>query len=106
MEYPFKLFHASCVLLAPRLCDTYGAFKSCRIHRIYELNALESHHKVVITSGKLKIVFKPRVGGTSVKKRVGCNGCSQKLNICSVSKVVEIKKIIFLGGGLMYNKTI
>ncbi len=39
----------------------YGAFKSCRIHRIYELNAHERHHKVVITSGKLEILFKPRV---------------------------------------------
>ncbi len=38
-----------------------GAFKSCRIHRIYELNAHERHHKVVITSGKLEIFFKPRV---------------------------------------------
>ncbi len=41
------------------LCN--GAFKSCRIHRIYELNAHERHHKVVITSGKLEIFFKPRV---------------------------------------------
>ncbi len=40
---------------------TKGAFKSCRIHRIYELNAHERHHKVVITSGKLEIFFKPRV---------------------------------------------
>ncbi len=40
---------------------TYGAFKSCRIHRIYELNAHERHHKVVITSGKLEIFFKLRV---------------------------------------------
>ncbi len=39
----------------------YGAFKSCRIHRIYELNAHERHHKVVITSGNLEIFFKPRV---------------------------------------------
>ncbi len=38
-----------------------GAFKSCRIHRIYELNAHERHHKVVITSGKLETFFKPRV---------------------------------------------
>ncbi len=38
---------------------SYGAFKSCRIHRIYELNAHERHHKVVITSGKLEIFFKP-----------------------------------------------
>ncbi len=38
-----------------------GAFKSCRIHRIYELNAHERHHKVVVTSGKLKIFFKPWV---------------------------------------------
>ncbi len=41
--------------------DILGAFKSCRIHRIYELNAHERHHKVVITSGKLEIFFKPRV---------------------------------------------
>ncbi len=48
----------------------YGAFKSCRIHRIYELNAHERHHKVVIMSGKLEIFFKPRVselGGVSVR---------------------------------------
>ncbi len=36
-------------------------FKSCRIHRIYELNAHERHHKVVVTRGKLEIFFKPRV---------------------------------------------
>ncbi len=36
-----------------------------------------------------------RVGGVSVKKRVGCNGRSQRLKICSVGKVVEINKIIF-----------
>ncbi len=40
---------------------TYGAFKSCQIDRIYELKAQERHHKVVITSGKLKIYFKSRV---------------------------------------------
>ncbi len=40
---------------------TSGALKSCRIHRIYELNAHERYHKVVITSGKLEIFFKPRV---------------------------------------------
>ncbi len=48
-----------------------GAFKSCRIHRIYELNAHERYHKVVITSGKLEIFFKPQVselGGVSVEK--------------------------------------
>ncbi len=46
---------------------------------------------------------------TSVKKRVGCNGRSQKLKICSVSKVVEINTIMYLfleGWGVMYNKTI
>ncbi len=32
-----------------------------QIHCIYELNAHECHHKVVITSGKLKIFFKPQV---------------------------------------------
>ncbi len=35
-----------------------------------------------------------RVGGVSVKKRVGCNGRSQRLKICSVCKVVEMNKII------------
>ncbi len=35
-----------------------------------------------------------RVGGVSVKKRVGCNGRSQRLKICSVGKVVEMNKII------------
>ncbi len=45
---------------APRLWD-YGAFKSSRIDRIYELKAHERHHKVVIMSGKLEIFFKPRV---------------------------------------------
>ncbi len=61
--------------------DNNGAFKSCRIHRIYELNAHERHHKVVITSETLEMFCKPpsfRVGGVSVKKRVGCNGCSVK----------------------------
>ncbi len=38
-----------------------GAFKSCRIHRIYELNTLERHYKVIITRGKLYIFFKPQV---------------------------------------------
>ncbi len=33
-----------------------------------------------------------RVGGVSVRKRVGCNGRSQRLKICSVGKVVEINK--------------
>ncbi len=33
-----------------------GGFKSCRIHRIYELNAHEHHHKVVITSGELNFL--------------------------------------------------
>ncbi len=32
-----------------------------KIHHIYELNAHEHHYKVVITSGKLRIFFKPRV---------------------------------------------
>ncbi len=32
-----------------------------KLHRIYKLNAHERHHKVVITSGKLKMFFKPRV---------------------------------------------
>ncbi len=36
-----------------------------------------------------------RVGGVSVKKRVGCNGCSQRLKICSISKVVEMNKTFF-----------
>ncbi len=33
----------------------------CQIHRFYELKAHERHHKVVITSGKLDIFFKPWV---------------------------------------------
>ncbi len=38
-----------------------------------------------------------RVGGVSVKKRVRCNGRSQRLKICSFGKVVEMNKtIIFL----------
>ena len=47
----------------------YGAFKSSRIDRIYELNAHERHHNIVNTSGELGIFFKPRsvrVGGVSV----------------------------------------
>ncbi len=63
LTHPIQLFRS--------LEETKGAFKSCRIHRIYELNAHERHHKVVITSGKLEIFFKPRVselGGVSVKK--------------------------------------
>ncbi len=47
--------------ISQRTIERYGAFKSCRIHRIYELNAHERHHKVVVTSGKLEIFFKPRV---------------------------------------------
>ncbi len=42
------------------LGNSYGAFKSCRINRIYKLNAHEHHHKVIITSGKLEISFKPK----------------------------------------------
>ncbi len=45
-----------------------------------------------------------RVGGVSVKKRVGCNGRSQRLKICSVGKVVEINKMIIIF--VMYNKTV
>ncbi len=37
-----------------------------------------------------------RVVGVSVKKRVGCNGLSQRLKICSVGKVVEMNKMIFV----------
>jgi len=47
-----------------------AAFKSSRIDRNYELNALERHHNVVNTSGELGIFFKPRsvrVGGVSVR---------------------------------------
>ncbi len=74
-----------------------GAFKSCQIHRIYELNAHERHHKVVITSGKLNIFFKPQVSElVSVKKRVGCNGRRQRLKICSVGKVDEMNKMIIV----------
>ncbi len=42
------------------------------MNRIYELNAHERHHKVVITSGKLEIFFKPRVSelGTCPWKNV------------------------------------
>ena len=50
--------------------DAYGAFKSSRIDRKYELNTLEHHHNVVNTSGELGIFFKPRsvrVGGVSVR---------------------------------------
>ncbi len=59
----------------------YAAFNSCRIDRIYELNAHERHHKDIITSGILKIFFKPWVSelGASVTKRVACNGRSQRL---------------------------
>ncbi len=64
---------------------------------------MNATHKVVVMSGKLEIFFKPRVselGACSVKKRVGCNGRSQRLKICSVfsvGKVVEMNKmIIFL----------
>ncbi len=45
-----------------------GAFKSCRLHHIYELNAHERHQKVVTTSGKLQISFKPRVSRISLTK--------------------------------------
>ncbi len=41
--------------------DSIGAFKPCRIHRIYELNSHERHYKVIITTGKLDIFFKHRV---------------------------------------------
>ncbi len=54
-----------------------GEFKSCRIHRIYELNAHERHHKVVIKSGKL----------FSLRKHLGR---SQRLKICSVINIVEM----------------
>ncbi len=62
----------------------YTPLKSCRIHRIYELNAHERHHKVVIMSGKLEIFFKP-----PVSELWAC-----RLKICSVGKVVEMNKII------------
>jgi len=38
---------------------TDDMFKSSRIDRIYELNALERHHNVVNTSGELGIFSKP-----------------------------------------------
>ncbi len=41
--------------------DSIGAFKPCRIHRLYELNSHERHYKVIITTGKLDIFFKHRV---------------------------------------------
>ncbi len=44
-----------------------------------------------------------------MKKRVGCNGRSQKLKIFSVRKIVKKKKKkkkSEVGGGVMYNKTI
>ncbi len=37
----------------------YAAFNSCRIDRIYELNAHERHHKDIITSGILKLSLSP-----------------------------------------------
>ncbi len=60
-----------------------GAFKSCRIHRIYELNAHERHHKVVIMSGKLKIFFKPRVSelGTC---QLELGACQLELGTCQL----------------------
>ncbi len=74
----------------------YGAFKSCRIHRIYELNAHERHHKVVITSGKLEIFFKPRVSelGACQWKNVSDAMDAAKDKMCSVGKVVEMNKMI------------
>ncbi len=39
-----------------------------------------------------------------MKKRVGCNGRSQRLKICSVGKVVEMNKMIIFF--VMYNKTV
>ncbi len=82
---------------------SHGAFKSCQIHCIYELIAHIRHHKVIITSGKLNIFFKPRFS-KSVKNHIGCNGHSQRLKICSASKVVESNTIMifFL---VLYNKS-
>ncbi len=85
-----------------------GVFKSCQIDCIFELNAHARHHRVVISGGRLQIFFKPRVSelGASVRKHVGCNGCSQRLYICSICNddtFVEInvkKKIV------MHSKTI
>ncbi len=39
-----------------RSCRAHDTFKSYRINRIYNLNADECHHKVVIMSGKLVVL--------------------------------------------------
>ncbi len=51
--------------------------------------------KLLLRVGNSKFSLSPsfRVGGVSVKKRVGCKGRSQRLKICSVGKVVEMNKI-------------
>ncbi len=83
--------------------DTTGAFKSCRIHRIYKLRELTSTPpQSCYSSGKLESPEFLSWGRVS-EKRDGCNGRSQILKIYSVSKVDEInlKKKKF-----MYNKSI
>ncbi len=53
--------------------------------------------KSLLRVGNSKFSLSPEFPsyGRVREKRVGCNGCSQRLKICSVGKVVEMNKMIF-----------
>ncbi len=90
------LWTAMCSHLA---AHANGAFESCLIDHLYELNAHERHHKVVVNSEKLNIFFKPRVSESWACQWENVSDAmdAAKDQICSVCidcKFVEINTII------------
>ncbi len=52
LHFECCLHYRVCVYMMVLHKITYGVFKSCQKHCIYELNTHEHHDKVVIMSGK------------------------------------------------------
>ncbi len=92
--------------LTDRSIGSIGAFKVMSDTSYLRVESTWTPPQSRYYEWELKIFFMPRVselGACQWKKRVGCNGRSQRLKICSVGKVVEMNKMIFF---LMCNKTI
>jgi len=58
-DLPSQCLFRGSVLKTSTIHRKVDVFKLCRKDCIYELNAHECHHKVVYTSGKLRVSFDP-----------------------------------------------